>query len=199
MQKSRKIYETLTNEIAPGSLQATLAFVSFEMRMSNNERVKDLFFKAFERAIQKQDARGVTIITMKYARFLAFKCNDVQRACEIMERAITSVKTSKVLYLSELNLMKHLEGLGQLPSTPKAAGSRIISTYEKAVFSSELATGDKQEIAASYLDYVLENALSITQIKHVEQKLVENGLKNEFQFDCQPVNGSLLGKRLRQE
>lgn len=80
--------------------------------MSNNEKAKDLFYKAFERSMQKQDARSVTLITMKYARFLAFKCNDVQRACEIMERAINAVKGSKVLYLSQLNLMKHLEGLG---------------------------------------------------------------------------------------
>lgn len=111
MQKSRKIYENLNQEIAPGNLKSTLAYVAFEMRMSNNERVKDLFFKAFERAVSKQDSRAVTLLSMKYARFLAFKCNDVQRACEIMDRAIASVKSSKVLYLSQLNLMKHLEGL----------------------------------------------------------------------------------------
>lgn len=78
-------------------------------------------------------------MSMKYARFLAFKCNDVQRACEVMDRAIEKVRGSKVMYLSQLNLMKHLEGLGQLPSTPKAAGSRVLSTYEKAIFSSELS------------------------------------------------------------
>ena len=72
--------------------------------------------------------------------------------------------------------MKHLEGLGQLPSTPKAAGSHVISTYEKAIFSSELTQEERQEIATSYLDYVLENALSISQIKTVENKLLENGL-----------------------
>jgi len=77
VQKSRKIYETLNSEIAPGNLKSTLAYVAFEMRMSNNERVKDLFFKAFERSIQKQDSRAVTLLSMKYARFLAFKCNDV--------------------------------------------------------------------------------------------------------------------------
>lgn len=112
IQKSRKIYETLTQEIAPGNLKSMLAFISFEMRMSNTERAKDLYFKAFEKAITKQDSRAVTLISVKYARFLAFKCNDVQRACEIIDKAINSVKPSKVLYLSQLNLMKHLEGLG---------------------------------------------------------------------------------------
>lgn len=53
MQKSRKIYETLNTEIAPGNLKATLAFIAFEMRMSNNERVKDLYYKAFERSLSK--------------------------------------------------------------------------------------------------------------------------------------------------
>jgi len=47
------------------------------MRMSNPERVKDLYYKAFERAVSKQDARSVTLISVKYARFLSFKCNDV--------------------------------------------------------------------------------------------------------------------------
>jgi hypothetical protein len=58
------------------------------MRMSNNERVKDLYYKAFDRSISRQDARAVCLISVKYARFLAFKCNDVLRACEIMDRAI---------------------------------------------------------------------------------------------------------------
>ena len=112
IQKARKLYEVLTQETAPGDLKSLLAFVSFEIRMSNNERAKDLYFKAFEKSISKSDTRAVTLISVKYARFLAFKCNDVHRACEIMDRAITSVKSSKVLYLSQLNLMKHLEGLG---------------------------------------------------------------------------------------
>jgi len=97
-----------------------------------------------------------------------------------MDRAISSVKSSKILYISQLHLMKCLEGLGQLPSTPKAAGSRVISTYEKAIFSSELSQQDKQEVATSYMDYVLENALSISQIKAVETKLLDCGLKVDF-------------------
>jgi len=103
-----------------------------------------------------------------------------------MDKAISNIKSSKVLYLSQLNLMKHLEGLGQLPSTPKAAGSRVISTYEKAIYNSELLQQEKQEIASSYLDYVLENALSISQIKTVEAKLIENGLKVDLASEPAP-------------
>jgi hypothetical protein len=61
--------------------------------MSNNERVRDLYLKALEKSLSKVDVHSVTYLSMKYARFLAFKCNDV-------------------LYLSQLNLLKHLEGLG---------------------------------------------------------------------------------------
>ena len=43
----------MTTEIAPGNLKATLAFIAFEMRMSSNERVKDLYFKTFERSLSK--------------------------------------------------------------------------------------------------------------------------------------------------
>jgi hypothetical protein len=89
-----------------------LALIAFEMRMSNNERVRDLYLKALEKSLSKVDVHSVTYLSMKYARFLAFKCNDVPRACDIMERAANVIKNSKVLYLSQLNLLKHLEGLG---------------------------------------------------------------------------------------
>ena len=58
------IYETLTNEVAPGHFKAILAFVSFERRMGSNERVKELFYKAFNFAMAKKDAQAVTYIGM---------------------------------------------------------------------------------------------------------------------------------------
>lgn len=116
--------------------------------------MKDLYFKQLEVALAKADVMAVTYLSIKYARFLIFKCNDVLRGCDVLERASQQVKSSKILYLSQLNLLKHLEGLGQLPSTPKAAGSRVISTYEKAIFTSQLSQSERQEIATSYLEYI---------------------------------------------
>jgi deoxyhypusine synthase len=81
-------------------MKATMEFIYFEMRMSNNEKVKDLYFKAFEKSLIHKDAKQVTHLCMKYARFLAFKCNDVQRACDVMEKATSMIKSEKVLYLS---------------------------------------------------------------------------------------------------
>ena len=106
------LYETLVNEVAPGHIQATLAFVSFERRMGSNERVKDLFYKAFNLALAKKDSRAVTYVGMQYARFLAFKTNEVVRACDLLDQATNVIKNSKVLYLSQANLLKHLEGVG---------------------------------------------------------------------------------------
>lgn len=154
--------------MAPGHLKSTLAFIAFEMRQNNNERVKDLYFKQLESALARSDALAATFLAIKYARFLIFKCNDVLRACDVLERTGQQVKSSKIFYLSQLNLLKHLEGLGQLPSTPKAAGSRVISTYERAIFNSQLSQSDRQEIATSYLEYIQENALLVSQIKAVE-------------------------------
>lgn len=77
MQKARKIYETLTTEIAPGHLKSILAFIGFEKRMNNNEKAKDLFFKAFTSVLNLKNAHGVTYIVMQYARFLVYKYNDV--------------------------------------------------------------------------------------------------------------------------
>ncbi len=56
--------------------------------MSCNDKAQDLYSQAFEKALTKSDKRAITLISVKYARFLAFKCNDVQKACEAMEKAI---------------------------------------------------------------------------------------------------------------
>lgn len=110
--KARKIYENVTQVSAQGLLNAQLAFIAFEMRASNSDRAKELFAKAFENALRQVDSHAVAFLCMKYARFLAFKCSDVQMACDIMERATSVIKNSKVLYLSQLNLLRHLEGFG---------------------------------------------------------------------------------------
>ena len=47
MQKARKIFENLVTEVAPGHLKSILSFIGFEKRMNNNEKAKDLFFRAF--------------------------------------------------------------------------------------------------------------------------------------------------------
>lgn len=146
------------------------------MRANNNERAKDLYFKAFERALARADALQVAHVSMKYSRFLAFKCNDVPRACDVMEKASAVVRNSKVLFLSQLNLLRHLEGLGQLPSSPKSAGSRVISTFEKALFTAELTLVDRRSVAHNYLEYIRENAFSVNQIKAAEERLNEAGI-----------------------
>lgn len=112
VQKSRKIYETLVVEVAPGHIKSMIAYVAFERRMNNTEKAKDLLFKAFESSLAKGDAKAITYVSMQYARFCVFECNDVERACQIMASARAKVRTSKVLYLSQVNLLKHLQGLG---------------------------------------------------------------------------------------
>lgn len=60
--------------------------------------------------MSKNQVETVAYIVMQYARFLAFKCNDPTRAIDIMNNAIQKTKGSKTLYLSYINLLKHLEG-----------------------------------------------------------------------------------------
>lgn len=62
-----------------------LTYAAFERRMNNNEKAKDLYFKAFNFSIAKGETKAVTYVCMQYARFLAFECNDVERACEVMK------------------------------------------------------------------------------------------------------------------
>ena len=80
MQKSRKIYETLVVDVAPGHIKSIIAYVAFERRMNNTEKAKDLLFKAFESSLAKEDAKAITYVSMQYARFCVFECNDVERA-----------------------------------------------------------------------------------------------------------------------
>jgi hypothetical protein len=56
------------------------------MRQNNNERVKDLYFKQLDLALARSDTLAATFLSIKYARFLIFKCNDVLRACDVLER-----------------------------------------------------------------------------------------------------------------
>lgn len=49
-------------------------------------------------------------------------------------------------------------------------------------------------MAVSYLDYIQENALSVSQIKTVEAKLAENGIQYDMPSETFAV---ALGKRQR--
>ena len=184
MPKARMLYETLTNEVAPGHIKATLAFIGFERRMGSNERVKELFYKAYKNSINKKDAKAVTYIGLQYARFLAFKSNEVGRACDILYEATIAILNYKVLYLSQVNLLKHLEGLGMIAGgQSETAGnqgkvrnnysSRVTEVFERALFDSELSTADKKEVGLAYIDYMKEIGSNVGQIKAVQSKLRE--------------------------
>ena len=214
--KARMLYETLTNEVAPGHVKAILAFVSFERRMGSNERVKELFYKAFNTALAKKDAQAVTYIGMQYARFLAFKSNDVNRAVDLLDQATKEIKTSKVLYLSQANFLKYLEGTGQIQPIQESNiqhgkvrrfSSHVKAVFEKAIFDSELTALEKREMGVAFLDFMSENESNVTQIKAVQTRLREanilqvNAAASDQQLQTQelsvPENGYLVGKRQR--
>jgi adenylate cyclase class IV len=81
VQKSRKLYDTLTLEVAPGHIKSIIAYAAFERRMNNNEKAKDLYLKAFDNALAREDAKAVVFVSMLYARFCVFECSDIERAC----------------------------------------------------------------------------------------------------------------------
>ena len=85
IQKARNLYENLVTEVAQGHIKSVLAFIAFERRQNNNEKVKDLFYKAFQNALSRKDGKSITFISLQYSRFLAFKSNEVQRACDILD------------------------------------------------------------------------------------------------------------------
>jgi len=70
---------------------------------------------------------------VQYARYLAFKCADPNRAVDVMNQAITKCSTggstrgTKTLYLSYINFLKHVDGV--IPDTY----SKIVAVFEKGV------------------------------------------------------------------
>ena len=151
ISKTRKIYETLQNEIAPDCIKTMMAFINFEKRQNNPEKVKELFFKAYTFSLEKQESETVAYIVVQYARYLAFKCSDSNRAVEIMNQAISKCgQGSKTLYLSYANFLKHLDGV--IPDVY----TKIVSVFEKAIEESisGLKLSDRQEIARFYLEYL---------------------------------------------
>jgi tetratricopeptide (TPR) repeat protein len=158
ISKARKIFENLQNDIAPDCIKTLLAFINFEKRQGNVEKVKELYFKAFNSSLERKESEAVAYIVVQYARYLAFKCNDSNRAVEIMNQALAKCsqgnsKTSKTLYLSYANFLKHLDGV--IPDVY----TKIVSVFEKALdtTSSTLSASDLQEVARFYLEYLQEN------------------------------------------
>lgn len=84
IQKARKIFENIQNDIAPDCIKTLISFINFEKRQNNVEKVKELYFKAYTTALEKQEVENVAYIVVQYSRYLAFKCNDSNRAVEIM-------------------------------------------------------------------------------------------------------------------
>lgn len=207
VQKTRKIYETIVNEIAPGHIKSIMASVGFERRAGNNERAKDLYFKAFANSLSSQDPLAITFIAIHYSRFVSFSTNDPNRAVDILDTATDAVTDSKVLYLSKVNLLKHLEGLSLLQpkefnGASKLPSTRVTQVYELAM-KSNMNASDMKDVAISFIEYLRENCQSIGAIREMERKLVDQGILTEvpsmeFASDAK-LGGTLLGKRTRLE
>ena len=108
INKARKIYENIQNEVAPDYLKSLIAFINFEKRQNNVEKVKELYYRAYSNSLNNNEIETVAYVVIQYARFLAFKCQDANRAVEVLNNAITKTKGSKSLYLSYINFLKHM-------------------------------------------------------------------------------------------
>ena len=105
-------------------------------------------------------------LVVQYARYLAFKCNDTNRAVEIFNQAISKCTTSKTLYLSFVNFLKHLDGL--VPDVY----SKIIAVFEKALETVD----DKREVARFYMEYLSEYCQSVSYLRTTEATLKHKNL-----------------------
>ncbi len=108
INKARKIYENIQNEVAPDYLKSLIAFINFEKRQNNVEKVKELYYRAYSNSLNNNEIETVAYVVIQYARFLAFKCQDANRAVEVLNNALAKTKGSKSLYLSYINFLKHM-------------------------------------------------------------------------------------------
>ena len=196
--RARKIYEQLDQEIAPGLVKATMARINFEKRQGNQERVRELYYKAFNNALDKNDGMAVTFIATHYARFLAYKCNDHVRALGIFNQAISNIAcANKVLFLSFVALARGLNS--------NESSGQIRQIFEKAVTVLQtLPQSEKEKISelqdvclyyVSYLDEEACDAETLKEAKQTRQRLQEKGfLKPEFSnTTLAKFNGQLGG------
>ena len=71
-------------------------FINFEKRQNNIEKVKELYFKAFQAQLnmatpQSQNHETLNFIVVQYARYLCFKCSEHSRAIDILNQAIQKI------------------------------------------------------------------------------------------------------------
>ena len=52
------------------------------------EKVKELYYRAYSTAMERAAAEQVAYVVVQYARYLAFKCADPNRAVDVINQAI---------------------------------------------------------------------------------------------------------------
>ena len=52
------------------------------------EKVKELYYRAYSTAMERGAAEQVAYVVVQYARYLAFKCADPNRAVDVINQAI---------------------------------------------------------------------------------------------------------------
>ena len=75
-----------------------------------------------------------------------------------------------MLYLSQANLLKHLEGAGLIQPIQESGQnskvrhftSRVTEVFERALFESQLTQFEKKDIGTAYIDYLQEMAVNVT-------------------------------------
>ena len=60
--RAGKIFEQLDLEIAPGLVRAAIARINFEKRQGHVDKARELYFKAFKGALEKNEGLAVTYI-----------------------------------------------------------------------------------------------------------------------------------------
>lgn len=64
IQKARKVYENLQTDIAPECLKTLMAQLNFEKRQNNMEKVKELYFRAYNIALDRKASEQVAYIVV---------------------------------------------------------------------------------------------------------------------------------------
>ena len=64
INKARKIYENIQNEVAPDYLKSLIAFINFEKRQNNVEKVKELYYRAYSNSLNNNEIETVAYVVI---------------------------------------------------------------------------------------------------------------------------------------
>lgn len=109
--RARAAYQLVHAEISPGLLEAIIKHANMEHRLGNVEDACSLYEQAIAIEKGKEHSQTLPLLFAQYSRFVYLVSGNVEKAREIIDKALENCPLSKPL----LEVIIHLESIQSLP------------------------------------------------------------------------------------